>query len=243
MWHEAKSFRQAASATVALLLAELRMLTGGRMLLILVVQAAWLALIAVFQHFREEPWDPVSFYNGTVLLPSLLPAIALGVSGVLAERDIRHLEMSFASAGGRYQLWCFRLCAIALAGAASCAMMATGTWLLLARELMPWSMAAHAFVPVMFVVALSSFAALALNGVPSGALVTAGAMALAFVFLHGAGASRFDPFVNPFAPPQGLLDPDAWVRTLTFNRLFLLALTAGGVAGTLWLVRRRERLL
>jgi hypothetical protein len=242
MWRDERPARIAAGAA-RLLRLELQLMTGGRALLLLGAQLAWLAAHVAIQRFSEEPPDPVSYYNRTILLPCLLPAIALGMSCILAERDDRHLEMSFASAGGRYLLWSFRLAALALAAAASCLLLSILTRLLLAREIEPFAAAAHALVPIVMAASLAAFLALLFNGTAAAGLVSGGLMAGAGLILHGARATRFDPFLNPFDPPTGLRDPHDWLRLLTFNRMFLLALTGILVAGTLGLVQRRERLL
>lgn len=243
MWRDARSPRQVLRASLRLLRLELQLMTGGKALLLLGAQVAWLIGMAVWQRFREEPWDPASFYNRTILVPCLVPAIALGMSCILAERDERHLEMSFASAGGRYLLWSFRLGALAIATAFSCLLLSLGTWLLAGREISPLPAAAHALVPVLMAASLAAFLALLFNSTASAGLVSGGLMVGAAMFIHGSGLGRFDPYVNPFAPPGGLRDPEAWLRILVFNRLFLLVLTGGFVAGVLGLLQRRERLL
>ena len=242
MWRDQGAGRVVRGAA-RLLKLELRLMTGGRALLLLGAQLAWLVTHVVLQRFNEEPWDPVSFYNRTILLPCLLPAIALGMSCILAERDDRHLEMSFASAGGRYLLWSFRLAALAIASAASCLLLAIATRLFLAREISPVTAAAHALVPVLMAASLAAFLALLFNGTASAGLVTGALFTAGGLVLHAAGAGRFDPFLNPFDPPAGLRDPHAWMRMLAFNRLFLLAMIGVLVAGTLGLLQRRERLL
>lgn len=243
MWRDATSPKQALLAAVRLLRLELQLMTGGKALLLLLAQVAWLVGMAIWQRFREEPWDAESFYNRTILVPCIVPAIALGMSCILAERDERHLEMSFASPGGRYLLWSFRLGALAIASAFSCLLLALGTWLLAGREIPPFAAAAHALVPVLMAASLAAFLALLFNGTASAGLVSGALMVLSAMFIHGAGLGRFDPWVNPFAPPGDLRDPEAWTRILVFNRLFLLTLTGGFIAGTLGLLQRRERLL
>ena len=218
-------------------------MTGGRLGLILLGQVAWLMTCAVMQHFRDEPWAEASFYNRTVLLPVLLMAIALGMSCVLAERDIRHLEMSFSTAAGRYQLWAFRLAALGLVLLASTALLATLTWLLVARDVTPWTATLHAFIPAACIAVLAACLSLLFNEISTAGLVSLGLTVLAGMFLHGGGASRFDPFLNPFDPPTTLIEPAAWIRTLTFNRLFLLTALAIFTGATLGLLQRRERLL
>ncbi len=243
MWREATSFRGAVRASADLLWLEARLMTGGRLGLMVLGQIAWLITCAVIQRFRDEPWDQVSFYNRTVLLPVLLMAIGLGMSCVLSERDIRHLEMSFSTAAGRYQLWSFRLGALGLILLGSCCLLATGTWLAVAREVTPWTAAFHAFIPAACIAVLAAALSLLFNGAATAGLICLGVTAGSGMILHGGGASRFDPFLNPFDPPTSLLDPGAWVRTLTFNRLFLLTMLAVFTAVALGLLQRRERLL
>lgn len=243
MWRDARSLRQAAGAAARLLRLELQLMTGGKALILLGAQVAWLVLWATLQRFREEPWDPVSFYNRTILLPCLVPAVALGMTCVLSERDDRHLEMSFASPGGRYLVWSFRLAALAVASAASCLLLAIGTRILVGPEIPPLPAAVHALVPVLMAASVACCLALLLNGTSSAGLVTAGLLAGAAIVLHQGNAGRFDPFLNPFDPPDGLRDPHAWLRLLAFNRMLLLSVTAAAVTLTLGLLQRRERLL
>lgn len=243
MWRDASGLGGIVRGAARLLRLELQLMTGGKALLILLAQVAWLVLMTTLQRFREEPWDPASFYNRTVLVPCLVPAVALGMSCILAERDERHLEMSFASPGGRYLLWSFRLAALAIASFLSCALLATGTWFLGGQEIVPWTAAAHALVPVLMAASLAAFLALLFNGTASAGLVSGALLVLAAMFLHGPRVGRFDPYVNPFAPPDDLRDPGAWIRILVFNRIFLLTLTGAFVAGILGLLQRRERLL
>lgn len=243
MWHDARNPRQAIAAAARLLRLELRLMTGGRALIVLAAQVAWLVLWAVFQRFRDEPWEPVSFYNRTIVLPCLLPAVAFGMTCVLSERDDRHLEMTFASPGGRYLVWAFRFAALAAASAASCLVLGFGTRLLVGPEIPPVPAALHALVPVLMASALACCLALLLNGTSSAGLVTAGLFAASAIVLHQGGAGRFDPFLNPFDPPPGLRDPHAWLRLLVFNRMLLLSVTAASVAVSLGLLQRRERLL
>lgn len=243
MWHDAQGPRQAAAAAARLLRLELQLMTGGRALLVLGAQVAWLVLWAAMQRFREEPWDPVSFYNRTILVPCLLPAVAFGMTSVLAERDDRHLEMTFASPGGRYLVWSFRLVALAVAALVSCLVLAAGTRLLVGPEIPALPAALHAFVPVLMAVSVACFLALLLNGTSAAGLVTAGLLAVSALFLRHLASGRFDPFLNPFHPPDGLRDPHAWLRLVVFNRMLLLCVTAAAVALALGLLQRRERLL
>jgi hypothetical protein len=241
MWRDHSPGRIAAGAA-RLLVLELRLVTGGRALLILGAQLAWLAGMVVWQHFRSDPWDPASFYNRTIVAPSLLPALALGMSCILAERDDRHLEMSFASPGGRLLVWCFRMTAVATACAAAALLLAVLTHVFVGREVPFFASWPHAIVPILFTIALAVFLSLLFNGPAPAGLVTGAMLLGGGLILHAAG-SRFDPFMNPFVPPRDLRDPHAFLRLLTFNRLFLLTTTGCSIAGALGLLQRRERLL
>jgi hypothetical protein len=74
-------------------------------------------------------------------------------------------------------------------------------------------------------------------------LVAAGVVAACTVILHSGGPSRWDLFLNPFVPPREMIDSMVWVRLLFWNRVFLGTVAALAMAGTLWLLQRRERLL
>lgn len=226
-----------------LLRLEMKMLTGNRMLLIGLVESLWLAVFGLMQHFRDAPWDAASFYNRSILLPGLLPAIALGMAAVMGERDVRHVEMTLASPGGRYQIWCFRLAALALTCFASSLGCALVTWAGISHDVPPLESALHATVPLVFVGVLTVFLSLLFNGAASAALVTSGFVVFSGTILRAAGANRFDLFVNPLAPPENLLDPAAWFRILVFNRGLYVVGAGLCVAGTLALLQRRERLL
>ena len=157
--------------------------------------------------------------------------------------------MTFASAGGRYQVWSFRLAALALTCAACCGSASLLTYVFITRDLPPVAAALHALVPLVFVATLTVFLSVLFNGGASAALVTAGVLALSALVVHPFGFAspeffrRVDLFVNPFDPPQGLLDPRGWFRILVFNRSLFIVATGLWVAGTLWLLQRRERLL
>jgi ABC-type transport system involved in multi-copper enzyme maturation permease subunit len=242
MWRDVRSPRVIARAVLDLLLLELRVITGNRLMLLVLGQLAWLAGLAIWQHFRDEPWNPVSFYNRTVLMPSLLPAIALGMNAVMGERDNRHLEMTFASPGGRYQAWAFRLCALAMLGLMSCTLLAFGTWAVTGQGFPPVQAALHALVPVLFVTSLAVCLSLLFNGAASGGLVVAALAILSGTILHHVEpARRFDLFLNPFDPPASL-DALAWFRIVVANRCILLVGTGLATWGALDLLQRRERL-
>ena len=241
MWRD-HSPKEILVGAARLLVLELRLVTGGRALLMLGAQLAWLAGMVTWQHFRSDPWDPVSFYNRTIVGPCLLPALALGMSCILAERDERHLEMSFASPGGRLLVGCFRIAAVSTACTVAAMLLALLTRILVGREVPFFAAWAHATVPILFTIAVAVFLSLLFNGPAPAGLVTGAMLLGGGLVLHAAG-SRFDPFMNPFAPPQNLRDPHAFLRLLTFNRLFLLTMTGCAIAGTLGLLQRRERLL
>jgi hypothetical protein len=231
-----------ARAGATLLRLEMKVLTGNRLVVVAGIELLWLAVFGVWQHLRSDPWPSAWFYNGTVVLPGMLPAIALGMAAVLGESDIRHLEMSLASPGGRYQIWSFRLAALSVACVASTFGCAILTWAFIDHGLSPLVAAAHAVVPLVFVGVLTVALSLAFNGASSAALVTAGVVALSGIILHES-FRRFDLFLNPFDPPEALHDPAEWFRMLVFNRAFYAVLTGLAVALALWLLQKRERLL
>jgi hypothetical protein len=221
----------------------MKMLTGNRLLLIGLVEVAWIVTVALMQYFRDDKWSSASFYNRSILLPGLLPAVALGMAAVMGERDVRHLEMTLASPGGRYQVWSFRLGALALTCFASSLGCALLTWVGISRDVPLIESALHATVPLIFVGVLTVFLSLLFNGAASAALVTSGYIVFSGMILQAASANRFDLFVNPLAPPESLLDPAAWFRILVFNRGLYLVGAGLCVAGALGLLQRRERLL
>ena len=242
MWRDIRSARHLLRATVDLLALEMRMLTGNRLFVLVALELLWVTAFAILQRTRDDAWDGLSFYNRTILVPALLPALALGMSSILGERDIRHLEMSFASPAGRYQAWGFRLAALGLACAVTVAALTTLTWVGIGQPIPPLRAALHAVVPILFVAAGTTCLSLIFNGAATGTFVMGAFLLASAVLLHGPRVGRFDLFINPFDPPQGM-DPVAWFRVLVFNRTLLLACTGLSVVATLALLRRRERLL
>lgn len=238
MWRDLRGARAIGRAAWELLRLELKLMTGGRLTLLLVIQAAWVGFMFLVQRLREEPLEPHAFYGWSILLPAMLPAISLGMSCILWERDVKHLEMSFASPGGRYLLWSFRLASLAAVAAASCVTLSVVTWLILARDLSPLWSAPHAFVPVVLAGVLAAFLSVLFNNGSVAALLT-----VVLLIVGSMLPDSVSPWTNPFSPPPGLIDPNAWTRTVADNRLFLLAVIAACVAMTLGLLQRRERLL
>ena len=232
---------RAGRAAATLLRLESKVLTGNRLVVLVVVQLVVFGLMALWIRSQDQR-TTASFYVGTVMLPGLLATMALGMSAVMAERDIRHLEMTLASPGGRYRVWAFRFTALALASAAS-ALVFSLLSVALDRDVPPLTLAFHATISLVFVGAATVFLSLLFNGGASAALVVSGLCVGSFLTVHQAHASKWDVFVNPLDPPESLLDPRAWFRILVFNRGLFLALTGGCVAGSLWLLQRRERLL
>lgn len=242
MWRDIRSSRQLLRATIDLLALEMRMLTGNRLLVLIALELLWVIVFAIFQRTRNEAWEGLSFYNRTIVVPALLPALALGMSSILGERDIRHLEMSFASPAGRYQAWGFRLAALGAACVVAVVSLTILTWVGIDQPVPPLRSALHAIVPILFVAAGTACFSLVFNSAATGSFVMGALLLGSAVVLHAGGLSRFDLFVNPFDPPQGS-DEVAWFRVLVFNRSLLLICTGIFVVTTLSLLRRRERLL
>lgn len=222
---------------------ELKVLTGNRAIALVVVQAAWLVGMGLLARFGDEDWTAATYFGATVLLPTLLPGIVLGMTAVMGDRDSRQLEVTFVAPGGRHAVWTFRLFAIAAACAASAFVMAAVVWLVLDRDLNPFVAAGHAAVPTLYAITLTACLSVLFKGASLAGLVSTVILGLEFLFLHAAGARRYDPFLNPFDPPRDLLDPGDWFRILAFNRLLWLAIAGLLFAFTLALVQRRERLL
>lgn len=242
MWRDGASPRVLARAARDLLGLELRMLTGNRLIWLVAIEVIWVVAFAILQRVRTDGWEPLSFYNRTIVLPAMLPALALGMSSVLGERDIRHLEMSFASPAGRYLAWAFRMTALGLACAVTVAGLSLLTWAGLEQPFPPARAALHALVPVLLVASATACLSLVFNGASMGAFVTGAVTLVSAVFLEGGSFERFNLFINPFDPPSGM-DDIGWFRVLAFNRGFLLLLTGLFVVSTMALLQRRERLL
>ena len=240
-----RRYRQRASAGRSLLALELRVLTGNQAIVLAVVQLVYFTVITLMVKLGDDDWRAASFYNSVVVLPSLVPAIALGMVAVMGDRDSRQLEVTFVARGGRYQVWIFRLCAIAGSCAASALVLSALAWAILDHDHRPVAAFLHALFPIVFVVVLAMGLSVTFNGAAVAGLVTTGFLGVSFVLLHGGPlvARRFDVFFNPFDQPQDLLDPAEWFRAVVFNRSLLLALAGLALAGTLLLVQRRERLL
>ena len=224
-----------------LLRLEARFVAGNRGLVLAFLQLAVVVGIAIAQRFQDEPWEAASFYNRCLVVPLILPAIVLGMSAVMEERDMRHLEVTFGSPGGRYRAWVFRLGGIALALVAACFVSSALTWILIEREHLVVGAALHAALPLVFLMTLTVFLSVCFKGSATAALVSAVIAVLSGLFLHAAG-SRFDIFLNPFDTPQDLLDPGVWTRKVIHNRSILMTLTGLAFWGTLSLLQRRERL-
>lgn len=232
-----------ARSTATLLLLELKVVTGSRLVVLAAIELAMFALLATWALLTDEPPDTASHYNRFVLLPTLLPAIALSMAAISGERDGSQLEVTFVTPGGRYQVWSFRLTAIL----ASCGITALGlsllTWAIVDRDFAPLAAAGHALFPLAAVVALTVFVSvLAKSGGVAG-LVTAVSAGIGGVFFHEGRAKWYDLFFNPFDPPVDALDPTVWVRALFWNRTALLIVAGLLVTLTLFLLQRRERLL
>lgn len=242
MWRDIRSPGRLVRATLDLLALEMRMLTGNRLIVLVALELLWVTTFAIFQRTRDDAWEGLSFYNRTILIPALLPAIALGMSAILGERDIKHLEMTFASPAGRYQAWAFRLAGLGVACAATVAALSALTWVGIDQPVPPVAAALHALVPVLFVAAGTACLSLVFNGAATGTFVMAGFLLLSAGPFHGDRVDRYDLFLNPFDPPPGT-DPVAWFRILVFNRTLFLTCTGLFVVAALSLLQRRERLL
>jgi hypothetical protein len=229
-----------------LLVLEVKVVTGGRALVLALVELAAFVALAIAARLREEPWSTATLYNVVVLTPGLVPAVALGMAAVMGERDTRQLEVTFATPSGRYLVWSFRMAAIGAACFLSAAVMSVGTAIVIDHDHRPVAGALHAVPPLLLVASLTVFASLAFNGAAVAGLVVSALLAVSWLVLHPAPPflRRFDVFFNPFAPPESLLlDPATWFRAVVFNRTLLLVLAGLCIAGTLWLLQKRERLL
>jgi ABC-type transport system involved in multi-copper enzyme maturation permease subunit len=243
--------RTAVRASWDLVRLDLQVLTGNRLLLLALAEAAVFAAFVLVQLLGHDKADPVSFHVRTILLPGLLPAIALGMNAVMAERDVRHLEMTFASPAGRRLAWAVRTAGLLLACAVSSLALALATGAAIRGGPPPLQAALHATVALACVGTLATFLSVLLNGSAASGLVTTAAVLFSAFILHpasqadtgGALPARFDLFLNPFAPIPSVADPAAWFRVVVFNRGLLLTSAALCIAGTLGLLQRRERLL
>lgn len=228
-------------AAATLLRLELKILTGNRALVLAAIEAAWLAVIVLMARLRDSPWDVESFYVRSVVLPALLPAIALGMVAVMGDRDSRQLEVSFVSAGGRHALWSFRFAAILLVCFLTAATLSAGTWLLIDRDFEPVLAAVHAAVPISFVAALTFCASVAFRSEAIAGLVAVAAI-LGSRFLT-AVTRKVDLFLNPLVPPESMLVQADWARLLFWNRTLYVLAAVLLFAAALHLLQRRERLL
>jgi len=247
-----------------LLRLELRSLTGNRGLILVLVELAWFASASIWYFANDRPLEIEWFYNGAVVLPGIIPAIALGMAAVMGERDTRQLEVSFSSPGGRYLLWSFRIVAITAALFASCVVMSMLTWLVIDQQVVHrlvavfwsgmrlpvhaadfpvWEACLHATVPLALVAVITILFSVLFRGAAVAGLLTVALCGISRPFIAGILGRRCDLFFNPFVPPDDLLDPAVWFRMIVFNRALLIVLTALAVALTLMLLQRRERLV
>ena len=226
-----------------LLVLETRLLTGNRVIVLVLIELGIFAILAAIALLGDEPWSPEALYQVSVW-PALVPAITLGMSAIMGERDTRQLEVTFASPGGRWLAWSFRLTALVLTCLASSVLMSVLSWAVIDRDFAWVAAALHAAVPLAFAATLTTCLSVAFAGTASAGLGTSVVLGLGWMMVHAPDNwPRVDPFLNPFVPPENLLDPAEWFRIVVFNRSFYLIATGLLAALTLRLLQSRERLL
>lgn len=218
---------------------EVLVVTGGRGLVMALLLLAYFAAVALWTHFRDEPVDAAWFYNGLLVLPASVQAVALGMVAIAGERDTRQLEVTFVTPAGRHLVWAFRMIAVEAACVAAAAVLSVLAWVL-DRDHAIVLAVVHAAAPLALATTLTMFGSVAFRSGAAAGLATS-VVAFLSLFVHG---SQWDVFwFNPFDPPETLLDADAWVRAVLANRSITWTFAGLAGAGTLWLLQKRERLV
>lgn len=228
-------------ATCLQLWLEIKLVTGGRPLALLIVAEAWFAVFTAWALLRPDPWDADVYYNLMLVAPGSILTVALGMGAIIGERDTRQLETTFVSPTGRYSAWVHRLVAVVLAVWIPLGLLSLQTWVIVDRGHPPLLGWLHSLVHVLVLLSLTTLLSLVFKSA-AGAGLGAGGY-LVFWLIFGDISRRFTYWFNPFAEIRGVNDPAAFFRILVFNRSLLLALAGLGFALSFWLLQRRERLL
>jgi len=233
--------RRLADARRVVLLSA-RLLVGRRFWIAALLPLAWTALQAgrLLIGWRETDFDLVDVQNVLLGVPLAALAIGLGVRVIAGEIDRRTLEIAYTVPGGAHRVWAGKLAAGAAVLAASLALTAAVTHLLLA----PVSPGAvyGAFQSAAFYLAASAwFAALGRSEV-TGAMMSVGLLTLnAFFTGFGDHQSRLSPFFNPLAV-AGASPADVLAWTVQ-NRIGFVLAVAALVGLAIARAERREKLL
>ena len=232
---------RAALASATQLRLELKILTGGRTFVLLIVVGSWFGLFAFWAHARANPWDPAGHYNRMLVVPATLLAIALSMGSVIGDRDSRQLETIFVSPSGRHSAWVHRFTAIFVAcwGAAGLLSLLTGLFVEPAHAILPASL--HSAVPILFAISLTVLLSIAFRGAAVAALVASLGIGLSLMFADPLG--RLGYWFNPLAAPSGPAESEELFRAIVFNRSLYLSLSALCFWISLAWLQRRERLL
>jgi len=228
-------------ATLTQLRLEIKIVTGGRAIVLLVVTALWFGLFTAWALMRDSPWPPEAFYNLMLVAPGSILIVALSMGAIVGERDTRQLETTFVSPTGRFGAWVHRLAAVLLAAWLSTGLLSVLTRLVVDPEHRPLAAWLHALVPLLFLLALTTLLALVFQSSAAAGL-GAGAL-LVFSLVFQDLLVKWDYWFNPFAELRGIDDPQTLFRMIVFNRSLYLGLAGLLFALAFWLLQRRERLL
>ncbi|MEM7244631.1 MAG: hypothetical protein AAF533_04775 [Acidobacteriota bacterium] len=237
----ARSFFRVLRSSWDLLKLELKVVSGGRTVVLGAVMLAYFAIIAVWAHLADDGWRTSAFFNSSVLLPTFVVAVVLSMGAIIGERDARQLEVSFVSPSGRYRLWVFRLVSILLLVVAAAGVLSGLTWLVIDRDHLVGTTWLHAIPPLLATVSTTAFLSVLFKGASSAGLVVA-VVAGFSGFLHlGGQPMTFDLWFNPFLIGN-VTDEAAWFRTMVNNRTVLLVVSGLATTFLLGLLQKRERL-
>jgi len=220
---------------------ELKVVTGGRAAVLLIVTAVWFGLFYLWAVLRDEPWAPETYYNMMLVIPGSILAVALSMVAVIGDRDTGQLETTFVSPTGRRGAWVQRFVAVFLASWGSTGVLSLLSWLLVDPGHRPLAAWLHAFVPLLFVTALTIVLSLAFKSSSVAGLCSAAYLISTGMF--GEIWTKGNYWFNPLAQPSGQDDPQAFFRMIVFNRSGYLLVAGLLIVSAFALLQRRERLL
>lgn len=233
--------RNAAAASFALVRYNLKIIFANRFIFFLAAALGIFLLVTVLNLINPNSTLTQGSIYWLLLVPGILLVFYPSVFGIQNDVDSRMIEILFGIPDYRYKVWLLRIGIVfALAFVILLVLAFLSGFALI--DIPVFAMTAQ----VMFPVLLFGSVAFLVSTILTNGSATAVTMIVAAIGLWIAQASisssKWNPFLNPFSPPQDVSET-VWAAIALQNRIYLAAVILAALLAALLNLQKREKFM
>lgn len=229
------------SITTRMVRYNLKIIFAGKFIFFLAAALGIFLLVTVLNILNPESSISQGAVYWLLLVPGLLLVFYPTTFGIQNDVDTRMIEILFGIPNYRYKVWLLRVGIIFLMVFAI--ILGLGLFSSFALTGIPvFGMALQLMFPILFFGSLAfMFSTLLCNGSATAVVMIILGMGI-WIAQNFIGASKWNPFLNPFSVPENV-NEDVWAGIILNNRIFLAAGIIAAILYGLLNLQKRERFM